>query len=57
MQYEKEFAYDQHIHHVQFMLRFIDFNFFTRVENILDETDHESKARSILVGFFWNFLD
>lgn len=54
--YEKEWN-QQHIHHGQIGLRFIDFHFFLRVENFLNDQTPGIRPRSALLGGFWNFSD
>ena len=54
--YEKEWN-QRHIHHGQLGVRFIDFSFFLRVENLLDDKTAGARPRSALFGGFWNFWD
>ncbi len=54
--YEKVFN-RCHIHSLLFALRFIDFNFFLKFENLLNELETGVGPRSVVFGVFWDFQD
>lgn len=55
--YENEYVAGFLMHNGEVNLRFLDFNLFWRVENILDEPASAAPARNSMFGVFWNFLD